>query len=273
VHRNKKVNIVGIIISILILILLVVLTNMSLNKFTNTNGVLNKLVMPLQNGLTYLKNKIAKNDTFFENINNLKTENEDLIKKNEDLEQQVRELEIIKAENSTLRQYSNMTEKYSQYSTVPAYIINKDISNLSSTFVINVGEQDGIKANMPVIASEGLVGYVLSVTKDTAKVQPIIDPATSISSTISTSRDSVIVSGMLGSNNTLKLTYVPTEAELVLDDDIETSGIGGIYPKGILIGKISEIGDVKNVTDRYAIVKTAVDFSKLETVLVITNNK
>ena len=64
--------------------------------------------------------------------------------------------------------------------------------------------------------------------------------------------------------------YIPTDADLVLEDTIETSGIGGIYPKGILIGKISQIIASKNVTDRYAIVETAVDFSKLETVLVIT---
>lgn len=65
--------------------------------------------------------------------------------------------------------------------------------------------------------------------------------------------------------------YIPTDADLVIGDTIETSGIGGIYPKGIIIGKISEISDSKNITERYAIVETAVDFSKLETVLVITN--
>ena len=64
--------------------------------------------------------------------------------------------------------------------------------------------------------------------------------------------------------------FIPTDADLVLEDTIETSGIGGIYPKGILIGKISQIIEAKNVTDRYAIIETAVDFSKLETVLVIT---
>ncbi len=65
--------------------------------------------------------------------------------------------------------------------------------------------------------------------------------------------------------------YIPTDADVVLEDSVETSGIGGIYPKGILIGKITQIIDSKNVTDRYAIVETAVDFSKLETVLVITD--
>ena len=64
--------------------------------------------------------------------------------------------------------------------------------------------------------------------------------------------------------------YIPTDADLVLEDTIETSGLGGIYPKGIQIGKIKEIIESKNITDRYAIVETSVDFSKLETVLVLS---
>mgnify|MGYP003293734663 CR=1 FL=1 len=98
---------------------------------------------------------------------------------------------------STLKQYLNLTEKYNTYTTVPAYIINKDISNLSSTMVINAGKNSGIEVNMPVITEEGLVGYVVSVTNSTAKVQPIIDPSTSVSSAISTSRDGVIAQGIL----------------------------------------------------------------------------
>lgn len=65
--------------------------------------------------------------------------------------------------------------------------------------------------------------------------------------------------------------YIPTDADLVLEDTIETSGLGGIYPKGIHIGTIKKVTNTQNMTDRYAIVETAVDFDKLDTVLVITN--
>ena len=269
-YKNKKVGIIGIIITALILILLVLLTSVDINKFSGLEGFINKLVMPIQNGVTSLKNKISGNDEFFQDINKLKEENKRLKEENNKLAEELKELEIIKAENTTLRNYNNMISKYKEYKTVPAYIINKDISNLSNTMVINVGSDNGVGVNMSVITTEGLVGYTVSVTNKTTKVQPIIDPASSTSSAISTSRDSVVVKGMLGSKNNLKLMYIPTDADLVLEDTIETSGIGGIYPKGILIGKISEIIESKNITDRYAIVQTAVDFSKLETVLVIT---
>ena len=196
-YKNRKVGIIGIIITVSILILLVLLTNVDINKFSNAEGVVSKLIMPIQNGLTYLKNKISGNDVFFQDINNLKEENKKLIEENNKLKEQLNELEIIKAENATLRSYNNMSNQYTEYKTVPAYIINKDISNLSNTMVINAGSDNGVQVNMPVITTEGLVGYTISVTNKTAKVQPIIDPGTSISSSISTSRDSVIVKGML----------------------------------------------------------------------------
>lgn len=196
-YKNKKTGIIGITITIIVLIVLVLLTNIKLGSITGIQNAFSKLVMPVQNGLTYLKNKISGNNAFFEDINNLKSENENLRKENEELEEKLRELEIIKAENATLRSYNNMSEKYADYTTVPAYIINKDISNLSDTMVINVGSNDGIRENMPVITTEGLVGYIISTTDKTSKVKPLIDPSTSVSSAMSTTRDGVIVKGIL----------------------------------------------------------------------------
>lgn len=196
-YKNNKTSIIGIVITIIVLIILVLLTNINTNKLSGAEDFFSKLVMPIQNGLTHLKNKIAKNDSFFENIDKLDEENKKLKEENSELQKKLQELEIIKTENTTLRQYVNMAEKYSEYKTVPAYIINKDVSNLSETMVINAGKSSGIDVDMPVIAEQGLVGYVVSVTENTAKVQPIIDPATNISGTITTSRDSVIVRGIL----------------------------------------------------------------------------
>ena len=132
-YKNKKIGIIGIIITILILIILVLLTNVDINRFSGAENVFNKLVIPVQNGLVYLKNKISGNNAFFEDINNLKSENERLIDENKKLEESLRELEIIKAENATLRSYNNMSEKYTEYKTIPAYIINKDINNRQLT--------------------------------------------------------------------------------------------------------------------------------------------
>ena len=271
-NKSKKGEIIGIVITIIILILLVILTNTENSNLSYFENIANKLVMPVQNGMTYIKNKINGNSSFFVNIANLQNENKDLQKKNSELEESLRALETIKSENETLKQYLNLTEKYSEYKTVPAYIINRDISNYSRTIVINVGSKDGIKEKMTVIAAEGLVGYVISVTNSTAKVQTIVDSSSSTSCLLSTSRDSIVCKGILDDKQNLKAMYIPTGAEIAQGESIETSGIGGIFPKGIYVGRVSKVISTSDLSNRYAIVEAAVNFEKLETVLVVTNN-
>lgn len=270
-YKGKKNGIIGIIITIIILILLVVLTNTKNSNLSYFENIADKLVNPIQNGLTFLKNKIHSNNSFFTNINDLQNENDELKQKNNDLEEKLREFESVKAENQTLKEYMKLTEKYSDYKTVGADVISRDISNYSKTIVINAGRNSGIKENMPVIASEGLVGFVISATDNTAKVQTIVDSSSNTSSVISSSKESVVCKGMLEGKNELKAVYIPTDAQIASGDSIETSGLGGIYPKGIFIGKVNKVINGSNINDRYAIVDTGVKFNKLDTVLVITN--
>ena len=124
---------------------------------------------------------------------------------------------------------------------------------------------------MPVIANEGLVGHVISVTDSTAKVQTILDTSSAVTSVVGTARDSVVVKGNLENTSMLKATYIPTTATILEGDKVETSGMGGIYPKGITIGTVKQVTNTKNLTNRYALVEPAVNFNKLETVLVILN--
>lgn len=268
--KSRKSTIIGIVITISILIFLVAVSNVKIEKISQIGNPFTGFVNAIQNGMVYLKNKIAGNDSFFVNIEEMKKENEKLKKENSELQQSLRELEILKAENSTLKEYVNLTDKYAEYTTHPANVIQSDISNYSKIIIINAGKNDGIDVNMTVISDKGLVGHVISVTDNTAKVQTIIDTSSTVASTISTTRDSISARGVIDSNNELTATFIPTEANVLEGDSVETSGIGGIYPKGIHIGTIKKVVNTKNITNRYAIIETAVDFAKLETVLVIT---
>ena len=266
---NKKRNdAIGVIITIIVLILLVFLSNLQIEKISYVENTFSKIVMPIQSGFTYIKNKLQGNNEYFSSLETTKKENSELKQKNNELEERLRQLEMIESENKTLKEYLNLSELYKQYKTVPAYIINKDTSNYSKVFVINVGSKSGIEKNMTVIAAEGLVGHVISVTDETAKVQTIIDSSNIVSATLENSNDNVICRGLL-ENRKLKGTYVSTTTTLSQGEKVYTSGMGGIYPKGIYIGTIKNISETKNITDRYFELETAVDFDNLETVLVI----
>ena len=244
-ERNSKSGVIGVIITIIILVLLVVFTNRNTENISTIENFANVVIVPIQNGLTYLKNKINNNDKFFENVNELKTENEQL------------------------KQQLNLAEKYGEYTTVPGTIISRDISNYSKTLVINIGSDNGVKENMTVIADEGLVGYIVSTTAKTAKIQTIVDSASSTSCLASTTRDVMTCKGTIESESTLKATNLKIGSNVIQGDSVETSGMGGIYTKGIHVGRIKKVETGTNKIDSYAVIETAVDFNKLETVLVI----
>lgn len=269
--RNKQTSILGAVITIVILVLLIFLTNVKTDKLSFLESVVSSVVTPVQRVFTDLKNKIQGNSAYFTDMKTLEQENEELKEKNSELETKVRELESIKADNATLQEYMNLTQKYADYTTIPAYVINKDISNYSSDLIINVGTDDGVDVNMTVIADKGLVGHIISVTKNTAKVQVIVDSASTVSCNISTTEESIICKGTIENNQVLRASYIPTEAELIQGDSVYTSGLGGIYRKGILIGTIKEIITTSNSIDRYAKIEPAVDFSTVDSVLVIND--
>ncbi len=125
---------------------------------------------------------------------------------------------------------------------------------------------------MTVIADQGLVGHVISVTDTTAKIQTIIDTSSAVSCSLSTTDESIVCRGTQEEESALKAMYIPTNGNIVQGDSVVTSGLGGIYPKGIHVGNVKKVITTHNDTDKYAMVETAVDFNKLNTVLVITNN-
>jgi len=269
--ENRHIGLLGTIITIVILILLILLTNVDTSKMSYFKSLGDKLSRPIQTAFTNIKNKVSGNDNYFATMDELKNENEKLKKENQELSTSLREYEVIKAENELLKEKMNLTEKYSAYKTVSADVINKDISNYGSNLVLNAGEDDGIKEKMTVISDQGLVGYIVKTSKNTSTVKVITDPASTVSCNISTTDESVICKGTLENNQTLRVTYIPIDADLIVGDSVETSGVGQIYARGIHIGTIKEIITTTNAVDRYAIVETAVDFSKLKTVLIITD--
>ena len=150
-------------------------------------------------------------------------------------------------------------------------IIADNVNNWNKLIIVNQGLNDGVEVGMTVVSEKGLVGYVKEVSDSTSKVLCLTDVGNSISCRLSKTKEAVVCKGELSLENEskLKLKYIPTDVELAVGDIVETSGIGGIYKKGITVGEIVEMHNSDNKLESYAIVKTAVDFSKLEYVLIV----
>lgn len=272
-YKEKKSGKIGIIITIVILICLVIFTNLE-------NNIIDKIVSPFTKGTraiqcayTSIVNKMTKDEEYFSSLESVKDQYEELKKENEKLKDESQKMIAIQAENKTLKEQLGVAENYLNYELVPGYIIQKDFSNYSKVIVINVGKKDGIENNMTVVTDKGLVGHVVSVEDNSSKVQTIVDTASAVSCIISNSEKTMVTRGLLDSNKKIKGTYIDNDVVINEGDTIYSSGIGGIYPKNICIGKVKEIINTQNKTNRYVFVETAVDFDNLSDIVVLKQSK
>ena len=253
-------------LAIIILILCIGLTNGQNRNVSAVESFFSAIIMIPQNGYKYLENFIAGNELFFSDIDKLKQENSELKEENEILKNKMIDYEILASENKTLKEQARIRDSYLDYSVVIANVISDSASNWDEVYVISKGSNDGIEPNMTVITTDGLVGYIESVSKNTAKVISILDAGNSVSARSTRTRDSVICKGniSLKDEGKVKVTSIPIGVEFIEGDKFETSGMGGIYPKGIAIGEIETFENKVNPLENEAILKTYVDFNKLE---------
>lgn len=247
-------------------------TNGASRKVTVIEEIISDLFTAPQRIIVHIKNYFKEDgNVFFSNIEELKNENDLLKEENTRLKNKMLDYEALVAENEVLKTHAKLADLYPNYSVVVADIIMDTGNNWEFTYTINRGSDDGIEPNMAVIAEDGLVGYVESVTSNTSKIVSILDAGNSVSARITRTRDAVVVKGniSLAKNKQMKVINIPTGVSLVEGDKIETSGLGGIYPKGILIGKVKSFEQKNNPVENEAIVESFVDFDKLETVAVI----
>jgi rod shape-determining protein MreC len=155
-----------------------------------------------------------------------------------------------------------------------AKVIAKDYNSWTNTITIDRGSSDGVNKYMPVIVPQGVVGFVSSVSRYTSQVQLLVDPRTAIGGIVQRpeSRVASILKGDGNNSDFLVFGNIPKEADVIKGDTIVTSGYGGVYPKGLLIGTVSQVSADGSGVSLAALVKPAVDFTKVEEVFVITNS-
>ncbi len=213
---------------------------------------------------------------FFTSLKNNRQLREELRETKKTLEKYERiiyEYEEIKRENERLRKLIGIQSRF-DYETVIAEVIAKSPQNFYKTLIINRGKKSGIEKYMPVIAYQNnkqcLVGKIIDVQKFSARVQPIIDQSSYTGAMLKRSRYSGLLVGQSPLSNYCLLQYIDKRAEINYGDEVITSGMGGVYPKGILIGRVVSVTKKRYGIYQEALVEPEVDFGKLEEVYVIT---
>jgi rod shape-determining protein MreC len=210
-------------------------------------------------------------------IDRLRSENDELRRQLAGMEQRIAELEGAAAENEELRELLGLTQSL-EMDLLPVRVISRDPSNFTWEVGIDAGTIDGLAVGMPVVGSaEGagaLAGSVVSVGSDTATVRLVVDTRTSVVAIDQQSRALGLVQGQLGGQ--LVMVQVAVTDEVAVGDTIVTAGLAlqeavarSPYPKGLLIGHVLAVEPDTNALTQTAFVRAALDFGRLERLLVV----
>jgi rod shape-determining protein MreC len=269
-NRGKLLLWITFIALIVVVIVLVVSTFGSKNdKASGVKNVTNTVLEPAVEG-TYNVSSSIKD--FFQRLFALRKVDKDYA----ELKSRCKELELenqfmkeLQEENRRLADLLGYKEDNPEYKYIHAKVIAKDPGSWFMEFTINRGEKDGIKVDMAVANQEGLIGRIIETTDTTSKVITLIDTRSAAAGVVERSRDQGIVKGARDPESKIpycRLDHLPNNADLMPGDVILSSSLGGIFPKGIIIGEVKEV----TTESTSAVITPAVDFGHIEEVLVIT---
>lgn len=229
-------------------------------------------VNPLQKVVYTINDKIKGTLDFFLNFSKVKEENNDLTKKNIELENKLLEYDKLKEENDRLREVLNFKDSKNNYDYLGCEIIGYSGESFSNGYIIDKGENNGLKKGMVIISNKGLVGQIASTGSNWAIVQSLLNENIAVSVMINSTRETTgILKGYIthSNDNLTKVTNLPIDSEIKEGDVIVTSGLGQIYPKEVRIGEVISVETDEIKVMKTAIVKPFVDFNRLEELFVV----
>ncbi|MTI66697.1 MAG: rod shape-determining protein MreC [Firmicutes bacterium] len=276
-HASKMI-VIGITI---ILLVIIGITARDRDEITFIESKIGNIITPVQRVVYNIGESFFDTFKSITSLSQIKRENENLKKKVEKLKKDNREMKEIISRTEYLRKEALLKEK-SKYNFIDAEIVSKDPGSWFNKFVIDKGLNDGISKDDPVVFAveyegevieAGLVGRIMEVGENWAKVISIIDKGSNVSFKDIRTQDNGIVSGVMDNDERLKGTLFDYNANVVKGDKLLTSGMGGLFIKDLYIGEVVEVEKRSQELVKVIKVKPAVDFRKLDEVYIITQTK
>lgn len=243
--------------------------------FSNTSSPLANLAgvvsSPFRSAYTAVASWFNDKQDYYQDNKDLKAENQELKRQIALMESQVRQAQTDSDENARLRKLLNLRQKRQDFQMEAAAVTEHASSNWASTLTLNRGTDHGVaKGDCVITESNYLVGVVAQVGNNWCSVLNLIDTDTSLGAQVFRTSQIGIAEGdfALMGQGRLKLAYLPTDADLLNGDLVVTSGLGGYYPSGLVIGSVEEVSaDVSG--SRYAVLSPRADFDALSEVFII----
>ena len=263
-------------IGIVSLLILAALVMISLNarRGVPETGFARKLVLETAWPLESLKNSSIKairegwNRYLF--LMGLEEENRRLKKKNDELANQLIRYQEGYLESLRLRKMMNLMGQHAA-TPIVAEVIDREQSSAFKSILINKGSANGLNVGLPVLNDQGVVGRLTECSWHVSRIMLIVDENSNVAAILQGSRTNGILQGAGAAGCRLK--YIPKADEVRIGDAVISSGLGGIFPKGIILGVVSAVHKKEGGLFQRIDVQPSVDFAKLEEILVLIPRK
>lgn len=249
-----------------------------MSVFSNTSSplanVANVIASPFRSAYTAVADWFNDKQSYYQDNTALKEENAALKKQLAEMEAAIRQAEKDSAENERLKQLLGLQSQRPDLTSdlQAAMITEHTVTNWTSSLTIDKGTRHGLEVNDCVISETGaFVGLISEVGTNWATILTLVDTDTSLGAQVFRSGDLGLAQGnfSLMGENRLRLEYLPADCSLLGGDLVVTSGLGGYYPAGLVIGSVTEVQQDDSGATSYAILAPAADFNALEEVFVI----
>jgi rod shape-determining protein MreC len=256
---------------LIVLLLLFALVLMSLRTKQRKgvelfDALLMEISFPFQKAATLVIKTVQGTFLHYVFLVNLERENRMLKEKIAQLQEENHRMNEIKLANERLRQLLQFREKNST-SMIGAEVIGRDPSSWFRSVTIDKGERDGVKKGMAVISPTGVIGQILKIAPHYATVLLITDYNSAVDCVVVRSRAKAIVEGI--GENRCQLKYLLRAEDVAVGDVLVTSGLGGNFPKGLMVGEVKKVDKKGYGVFQFAELVPSVDMTRLEEVFVV----
>ena len=242
-----------------------------------TKNVENNAISSAFSGISYGLSKVTAaatdNNVHSMSYDELLDAYKDMQKENAELRTQVVDYYDTKAENTRLWKFYDLKKEHADYSLIPARVLRRDVNDEYNSFTLDKGTASGVSIGDPVVTDNGVVGWICEADAATAKVATVLSPRTSIGAVDNKSKDTGIVTGRTkyAEKGQMIFSKLLSDNKVKEGDIITTTGISGLYPKGLILGKVTEVCYDTYDASYYAVIEPYDTIKKLKEAAVITS--
>lgn len=227
---------------------------------------------PFRWALTKAGEGISGFSLYFRTLDELREENAALRAELEGYKSLVYDAELIGEENDFLSDYLGIKEEHVDFLFENATVVGREATNYRTVITLSKGTLHGIEVNMPVITEKGLIGHITEVGSTWSKAEIITESSSAVGAYIERSGTLGVVEGTyeLRTEGLCRMVYIEADSDIRVGDKVISSGIGEVYPRGLLIGKVTEVSVDERTRTLVATVEPAADLESISKVMIIT---